>query len=465
MKPSEFPPILAAEHFIAANKNKFLTINEKEYEYQGELYKEVEEDYLKNKFINFLNDNELGKFVTETYIRSMLLCFRALKENESITVNECQMLDNSTSCIYIPVNNGILCITRKENTFQRNLINYNRMFFTTNKIKTDYVSDLKAVRFLKLLDEIVPDKAQQLFLQEYIGYSLTRDTSQNTMCIIYGPGANGKSAFLTALKEVFGDGAYDSLTITDLQGRENYKMAKVENRFINICDEIPEDKKISTDKIKNITSGGELIVREIYKSPKKIKAYFKLLFCSNCLPRFTDKSDAIFRRLVIINFPNQFLTPDQQDKRLITSQFWNANNEKEGILNWALEGLERLIERGHFIEPEYSQRIKHQYRLDLNPERQFILENVEFSTESQFELPTLELYKKYERHCMDYGINKRDANVFGQEVRRAFPNVGKTNPKMNRAFGKKVRSWVGIRLIPEGLEQVELVNTNNQSSK
>ena len=149
--------------------------------------------------------------------------------------------------------------------------------------------------------------------------------------------------------------------------------------------------------------------------------------------------------MVILNFPNQFLDVEKQDKRLLREEYWQLEGETEGILNWALEGLLRLLERGHFIEPDYSKITKEQHRLEENPEREFIQDNIEFTGKKYDQVSTLELYKRYEAHCSDYGLLKKTANAFGQEVRRAFPRVKKTNPRMLKTIGKKVRFLVGVR--------------------
>jgi putative DNA primase/helicase len=290
----------------------------------------------------------------------------------------------------------------------------------------------------------LPDK-QQRFLQEFIGYSLTRDTSHNLMVMIYGTGGNGKSAFLTALKAVFGKGAYEALTLPELQGRENYKMAEIENIFINLCDEIPNERKIATDKIKNLTSGGEIIVRKIYEAPIRIAPTLKLLFCTNNLPEFTDKSDAIFRRIEILNFPNDFRDPSKQNKEFLSSDFWINSGEAEGILNWALAGLQRLLSRGHFVETDYSKEAKERYRFDLNTEMQFISDNYEFTGIESDQISTYDLYQKHKEYCSDYGYQAKNNTVFGKEVSRLFPKIKRSNPKMDQKLRKKFRFLIGIR--------------------
>lgn len=443
-----YPPLIAAQDFHNLHKTSLKTINNKQYLYTNGKYVQIEISDLRNLLVNFLMEKNsllVQDDLTESYIRSILICFEAICFKDSIHANLSELLTEDLSeTVYVPVKNGILNLYKKNGEYKKVITPYNPNFFTTNFIDTNFIKNSHAKRFRKLLLEIIPDKEQRSFLQEFIGYSLTRNTTHNLLVIIFGPGANGKSVFLTALKATFGKGCYESLSISDLQGRDNYKMARIEDIFINLCDEIPEDRKISTDKIKNITSGGEIIVRKIYKAPSKLKVTTKLLFCSNNLPRFTDKSDAIFRRMYILNFPNQFLDVKKQDKRLLNEAYWKSEGETEGILLWAIEGLLRLLKRGHFIEPEYSRLTKEQFRLEENPEREFILDTVEYTGNKYNQVSTLDIYKRYEAYCNDYGIIKKPHSTFSTELRRVYPKVGKTNPRMDKKVGKKVRYFTGI---------------------
>lgn len=451
---NEYPPLEAANDYFDEKENEFHIINESIYRISDGLFCEIKEEDLMSDMINFMDKPSLRRYVRKSYMDTMALCIKSKIKDESKYVGECEPFNTiDGSGIYIPVANGIIVGTWKNDEFVFNLSPYNDQIFITNKLKASYNPNKIAKRFRKMMVEICPDPEQRRFLQEFIGYSLTRDTSHDIMVNIYGPGANGKSSLYAALKTVFGPKGYRTLTITELQGRENYKLADVENIFMNFSDEIPEDRKVSTDKIKNMTSGGEMIVRAIYKAPKKIKIVFKLIFCSNCLPQFTDRSDAIFRRFHVINFPNQFKDPEKRDPRLKTEDFWINEGEVEGILNWALEGLKRLKTRGHFIEPKYSKITKERYRLELNPERQFVKDYLQYTGKVAHQISTAKIYKAYEDYCKDFGINKKSEKIFGEEVRRMFPKVEKTGLRNDKEFKRKLRYWKGIVLINKFTEK------------
>jgi putative DNA primase/helicase len=60
-------------------------------------------------------------------------------------------------------------------------------------------------RFMAFLNDIVPDKEVQRFLQQWAGYSLTGDISEQKLVLFWSSGANGKSTYNDAVRFVYGD--------------------------------------------------------------------------------------------------------------------------------------------------------------------------------------------------------------------------------------------------------------------
>lgn len=450
-------PIYIANRFINETDHTLLYNNKEIYIYQDGRYILADSEIINDKLIPFLLDNDLSDTINENKLRSIPLCIKALlKDDEHKTEEAKWLVDIDQPEINIPLKNGIISVHNHSSKYDFEYINKtSKGFFTTKKIQTDYNPHIKASRFIQLINEVFPDQDQRDCFQEFIGLACTRNMSFNKMTILFGMGANGKSAIFTAVKSMFGAECYSTLSLSDLEGKTPYNLTQLEAKYLNICDELPEGKKIGTDKIKNISSGGELTIRQIRERPRKIRSYTKLLFATNSLPNFEDRSDGTFRRIIILHMPKQFTDEAVQDKRLVSESFWIESGEVSGILNWALEGLIRLLNRGHFIEPESSKKIKGEYKLELNAEKSFLLDNYELTMDTNDKVSTFDLYKNYEEYCKDFGITKSDAIKLGQEVNRTFNKIGKTNPIMDKTLGKKVRFWIGIKEINKQRLQTE----------
>jgi putative DNA primase/helicase len=116
----------------------------------------------------------------------------------------------------------------------------------------------------------------------------------------------------------------------------------------------------------------------------------------NNLPRVTSSNDGIMRRVKVIKFPKldaALRDPDLKERIKL---------EGAGILNWALEGLDRLRTRGKFIVPqsvidatadfqEHNDIIK-QFLEDANAK--IDLYDIDCRTQSQH------LYDRYKDWCI-----------------------------------------------------------------
>ena len=75
----------------------------------------------------------------------------------------------------------------------------------------------------------------------------------------------------------------------------------------------------------------------------------RFLFLTNEFPRLTDASGALAGRFVILRLTRSFY--GEEDTGLTDRLL----EELPGILNWAIEGWQRLRARGHFVMPATSQ--------------------------------------------------------------------------------------------------------------
>lgn len=141
--------------------------------------------------------------------------------------------------------------------------------------------------------------------------------------------------------------------------------------------------------------------------------------------------------------------------------FWRRSGELPGVLNWALQGLRRLHQRGRFVEPEASISAKSAYRLDANPAAQFLEETVDFCPGS--EVATTGLYTEYKTWAVTNGYRPLAANTFATEVKRIWPDVQITkNPRS--VEGVRTRCWINLKrkgvlravVMPEESRELEL---------
>ena len=110
--------------------------------------------------------------------------------------------------------------------------------------------------------------------------------------------------------------------------------------------EQPSSFLASTNTLNAIISGEPLQVEMKYKDPFDLTLRAKLAWAMNELPRVADANSGLFRRVKVVKFPQ--IPEHQRDPKIKAA----ITHEGAGILNWALEGLARLRERGYFEVPQ-----------------------------------------------------------------------------------------------------------------
>ncbi|KKL57613.1 hypothetical protein LCGC14_2233680, partial [marine sediment metagenome] len=108
-----------------------------------------------------------------------------------------------------------------------------------------------------------------------------------------------------------------------------------------------EMDKVDEGTLKAYVGGDLILMERKYRDPITIRPTAKLVFCTNDLPIISDKSNATWRRMLLVPFTN--VVPQEAQNRNLFSELCT---ELPGIWNWAFQGYKMLQERGNFPEPQ-----------------------------------------------------------------------------------------------------------------
>jgi len=162
------------------------------------------------------------------------------------------------------------------------------------------------------------------------------------------------------------------------------------------------------------------------------------MIATNAPPRFNDKTEGIWRRILYVPFDR--VIPDELQKKNLAEQL---KGELPGILNWALGGLQKLNDASGFVIPEKTKELLEEYRRDSDPARAFLLEKYTFSPDA-WGVNCTELYNEYKQYCVENGCRPMGNRLFGRQVRRVFPKI-----KRGRPGGRDDREWVYQGLVSQ----------------
>jgi P4 family phage/plasmid primase-like protien len=279
----------------------------------------------------------------------------------------------------------------------------------------DYGFDERAdcPQWQAFLDRVFGGDAERVLLaQEVFGLCLTPDTSFQRFVLLYGEGSNGKSVFCDLLSAFLGEPNVSHVPLEAFAQR--FALTATLGKLANIASEVGEIDRVAEGLLKAFVAGDAMTFDRKNRDPVEARPTARLIFSTNNLPRFADRSMGLWRRLLLLPFLVQ-IPPEEQDRHLAD----RLRGELPGILNWALVGLARLRQQGRFTEPAICREALQEYRDDSNPTRCFL--ELHCRPDPAAELPSARLYERYAEWMRGYGYRVLAEAPFGREVRRAFP--------------------------------------------
>ena len=322
-------------------------------------------------------------------------------------------------------------------------------YFCLSALDYPYDPSAESPRFEQFLAQITGGDAEvQKLLQEWFGYCLVPDVGFHKFLVMIGDGANGKSVLAQVLRGVVGGDNCTSLSMSQLCS--TFGRAGLIGKLVNISDELSETEKANEELLKTIAAGQPVAIDRKYKSMIDGALPTRLVFTTNTLPHFRDRTDGIWRRMIVVPFRVQIEQGDQvrdlADKLL---------TERAGILNWALRGLKRLRQQGAFTSPPVTEQAREVHRLECNPIKEFLDEAVVGSvTDSRIpRVSNVRLIERYKEWAVANGRNEKFGGpAIGKELRKKYPAVTLTQVRLNG--GVRARCYVGIGFVDE-VERIE----------
>lgn len=253
----------------------------------------------------------------------------------------------------MPVRNGLLDVER------RMLLPFtpNKVFFCKMPVYFMHGKDCPAVR--AHLKAVLKDENDVPALQELFGFLLLKDYRHEKAFMFVGNGRNGKSKTLELMKRFLGPENCANIPLQQL-GKDVFAIAELISKLANLSPDLSSEALQDLGYFKQLTGRDMISAARKFLSRLNFVNYAKMVFCANELPISYDTSDAFWLRWIIFEFPYKFVPKDEYDaasdeerKNLrikdpdIVAKL-TTDDELSGLLNWALEGLARLLQQGEF---------------------------------------------------------------------------------------------------------------------
>jgi phage/plasmid-associated DNA primase len=222
----------------------------------------------------------------------------------------------------------------------------------------------------------------------------------------------------------------------------------------------------------NMATGQDTISASIkhVNEPIKFKSFAKMMFSVNQfpgLPSYDDpNANAFFNRWVGIRFEKMFYDAEAFERKkemgeenigLKDPNILNKLATKEelsGLLNFTLEGLQRVKERGWaLMELQTMSELKETWKRQGDPANAFFEERVEQGDpeDERYWSPKTGLFERYIDFRNSYNLGSESRQTFYEKVKRRFGSGVKE--KQHRLEGKMTRCFDGIRYVDEGEDE------------
>ncbi|HIE29270.1 TPA: hypothetical protein EYP66_18520, partial [Candidatus Poribacteria bacterium] len=338
----------------------------------------------------------------------------------------------------IAVENGVLDLETME------LYPHSPKYLLTVKLHVKYDPEADCPEIKKFFSEVLHQDDIPV-IEELFGYCLYRDYFIQKAFMFVGEGNNGKSTLISLLREFLGKANVSSKSLQELV-EDRFATSELYGKMANLFADIPDKALKNTGIFKMLTGGDMLEAQRKFQHPFKFVNYAKLIFSANKLPETYDETDAFFRRWIIINFPNKF-EGDKADKKLIEKL--TKPEELSGLLNLALAGLKRLLEKGDFSGSKSTDEIREEYIRMSDPVGAFVLDCVEVASEEWVSKD--DFYNSFCEYCRRNKLPTVPKNKIAEKLQRHI-KVEDYRPEIE---GKRIRAWKGIRLVDIGNGSVQ----------
>ncbi len=363
-------------------------INGNLYLYNRQGYYQIEGHWL-GKIVKFLM-NQIVALWNQSRETAALESFRR---------SVFKIITNFNQMDEVNLANGILALNTKE------LKKHTPGFYSTIQIPFEYIADAQCTRFIQFMKEITDNDPELIaVIQEMVGYSLCHNTKAEKAFFLYGTGCNGKSILAKVITYLVGEENVASVPLSRFS--ETFGLASLINKTVNIAAENELTTRLNTENVKSVISGDSQNIARKYHEDVHCALSCKLIMLLNNLPNTADVTLGYFRKILIIPFPHTF-TNAEIDENL----FEKLVPQMPGILDWAIEGLQRLQKNNYRFSPcKRIDEVMEMYKNQQNPTALFFHDTYEPCENGR--IKKSEIYGDFERWNRENGLDPVNRTTF-----------------------------------------------------
>jgi putative DNA primase/helicase len=411
-----------------------------------------------------------GRTFVKEFVRDMCgagfttnLCNQVLNKIEADTYIEEEKFFISEDPKYILVENGMLNLITKE------ICDFDPERFFFNKLPI-YFNPGKEVHTIKEFFETVLHPEDVNTMQEIFGYLLYRDYKFEKAFMFMGTGRNGKGKSVELMKRFLGTKNCANVNLQRIE-RDNFALSELHNKMANLSADISHTALNETGDFKSLTGHDLITAPRKFRTAISFVNYAKMIFCANELPRTSDITVAFFNRWILIDFPYTFIDEMEFSQLIDKSTFRIADkeiiekistdDELSGLLNWALEGLSRLMDKKQFSSSKTTEETKTTWLRKSDSLTAFCLDYIEEDWSSF--IPKPDFLRHYSLYCRQNKIRM----ITQHRIKNILMQTYGADEHKQTIGDNRIMVWQGIKFkksIIQELNRFDSLSKDNDSN-
>lgn len=318
----------------------------------------------------------------------------------------------------------------------------------------DFDADAQCPRFDHFLTDVLPDVDVREFVLQVFAEAMSGQVSSHILPVFLGPKRNGKSTMLRIMLALFGE--YATLLPEELvveTGRAQVgEMEKLQadlfGRRLATFEETKQSVPWNVDKIKNLTGGGRMRGRQLYKQGFQFDPSHTIVMATNHQPHVRGSSEEAFWARYR-EVPFKVSLEGREDPSL---ERGIIAEELPGVLNRVLAAGARRRAVGALVAPAAVMAATETSRMEESPFERFATSYLIRTDRDEDRVPHSDVYAALGKWWEENGdgplpkthrVTADLQRALGLPLHRDTPE-GRRNPRQARIDGRRVDVWFGL---------------------
>jgi putative DNA primase/helicase len=314
---------------------------------------------------------------------------------------------------------------------------HNPHIVSTTRIPIEWREDAECPEIDKFFSEVFPNDAIEL-AYEILGYMLYNDNPLHKAILLYGSGRNGKGTFIRLARMLVGHNNISAVTPQALDSSQ-FSSAQLYGKLANLVGDVDPRIFKSTEQFKQLTGGDAMMAQHKHKDPFVFVCRALMIAAFNSLPRTADTTEGFFSRWVVVPF-TAFFPAGVADLTLIDRL--TSEGELQGLLRYAVGGLQQVMRRGRFTIPPSVAKATERFKMEADPMRGFVEERIAWDV-SAFTARG-DIYAAYGAYAAINGLHQMSAARFYESFTQVVVDISNSPIKPVTVAG--TRGYRGVAL-------------------